>query len=113
MFSKLGKALRFIGDKAASGAQWLGNKVGTALTAAAPVAAAFNPTLGAGVASAAAVAHGVGALGGLARGALATGNYDPGQLKGVVGAIQGNAAAVKGAYNTGARALRSALEKNI
>lgn len=109
--SKFGNVLRTIGEKAAAGTQWLGHKTADALTAVAPVAAAINPTLGAGVAGAAAVARGVGQVGDWGQRALSSGAIDTGQLRGTINKINGDAAAVRAAYNRGKGILRSAIER--
>jgi len=63
MWNKLGHTLRWLGEKGANSASWLGHKVGGSLAAISPVASLFNLVIGAGVASAGMVLKGVGALG--------------------------------------------------
>ena len=63
MFNKLRQGIRWLGEKTSTAAYWLGHKMGCALTAISPVDAHFNPTIGAGMASAGMVLKGVGALG--------------------------------------------------
>ena len=115
MFGRLKKAasaLRYYGQKLASGAQWLGDKVGGAILGAVPVLTAINPTLGAGATAVGGVLEGVGALGGIANSALG-GNINPGtisQLRGVVGGIRDDARAVREAYNS-FRGPRSTIER--
>ena len=80
--------LRSIGQKVAHGVHSVGNKLGGwMLSAAAPVAA-FNPVLGAGLASAGAIATGIGGLAGGVEGALDTGKVNLDNMKGHVGAIR-------------------------
>ena len=60
------------------------------LSAAAPVAA-FNPVLGAGIASAGAIARGIGGIAGGVEGVLDGNGAD-------IGSMKGHAAAVRSAY---------------
>jgi hypothetical protein len=62
MLNKLGHILRYLGEKAVNSASWLGHKVGGGLAAISPAVAHFNPTIGAGIASAGMVLKSVGAL---------------------------------------------------
>jgi hypothetical protein len=83
--------LRTIGQKAAHGVRVAGTKLGGwMLSAAAPVAA-FNPALGAGIASAGATARGIGGIAWGVEGVLKNGTADLGSMK-------GHAAAVRSAY---------------
>ena len=83
--------LRTVGQKVAHGVRVAGTKLGGwMLNAAAPVAA-FNPALGAGLASVGAIATGVGGIAGGVESALTSGKVDAGSLK-------GHAAAVRSAY---------------
>lgn len=100
MFGKLGQNLRFIGEKLAKGASWIGSKVGGALMKAAPVVAAFNPAMGAGVAAAGGVAKGVGALGDMGLKALGGGGVDGGAIRSTFGQIKSDALAVRDAYRS-------------
>ena len=63
MLNKLGHILRYIGEKTANAASWLGHKVGGGLTPISPAISHLNPVLGGGVASAVMVFKGAGALG--------------------------------------------------
>ena len=99
-FNKLGKGLRFLGEKASAGASWLGHKVGGALMSLSPAAAYFNPAVGAGMASAGAVMKGVGALGDMGMAALKPGGgVNIQALRQTVDNIRSDAAGVKAAYN--------------
>jgi hypothetical protein len=80
--------LRRLGQKVAHGVHVVGSKPGGwMLSAAAPVPA-FNPVLGAGIASACAIASGIGGLAGGVEGALNTGTINLDIMKGHVGAIR-------------------------
>ena len=100
MLDKIGQHLRFIGEKVAKGASWIGSKVGGALMKAAPVVAAFNPAMGAGVAAAGGVARGVGALGDMALKGLGGGGVDVGGIRNTMGQIRSDAVAVRDAYRS-------------
>ncbi len=63
MLNKLGHTLRYLGEKTANAASWLGHKVSSGLNAISPAISYINPTLGSGVASVGMVLKGVGALG--------------------------------------------------
>ena len=99
MFSKFGKRLRWLGEKAAAGASWLGNKVGGALVHASPALSMFNPGLGAGVASAGMVLKGVGALGDMGKAVLRGGDINPHAVRRTVNNIRSDASGVRQAYN--------------
>jgi hypothetical protein len=96
--SKIGQGLRWFGEKVATGASWLGHKVGGALTSLSPAVAAFNPSVGAGMASAGMVAKGIGAIGDMGKAALSGGQVDTGALRQTVGQIRSDAGKVKQAY---------------
>jgi hypothetical protein len=83
------RSLRSLGQKVAHGVHVVGiiKLGGWMLSAAAPVAA-FNPVLGAGIASAGAIAGGIGGLSGGVEGALNTGTVNLDNMKGHVGAIR-------------------------
>jgi hypothetical protein len=84
-------SLRNIGQKVAHGVRVDGNKLGGwMLTAAAPVAA-FNPVLGAGIASAGGISRGIGGIAGGVEGVLDGKGTDLGSMK-------GHAATVRSAY---------------
>ena len=51
MFTKLGLGIRWLGEKTANAALWLGHKVGGRPTAISPVISLFNLVIGAGAAS--------------------------------------------------------------
>ena len=96
-------SLRNIGQKVAHGVRVVGNKLGGwMLSAAAPVAA-FNPVLGAGIASAGAIARGIGGIAGGVEGVLDGKAPDLNSMK-------GHAAAVRSAYGQ-MRGPRSNLER--
>ena len=97
MFNKLGKGLRWLGEKVTSGASWLGNKVG--LLSMSPALAMVSPNLGAGAASAGAVLRGVGALGDMGSAALRGGGINTQAVRQAVGGIASNAAGVKAVYS--------------
>jgi hypothetical protein len=84
--------LRTIGEKVAHGVRVAGNKLGGwMLSAAAPVAA-FNPVLGVGIASAGAIARGVGGIACGVEGILdGKGAY--------LNSMKGHAAAARTAYS--------------
>lgn len=109
--SKIGRGLRFLGEKVASGAQWLGNKVGGTLLSLSPAVSAFNPALGAGMAAAGGVAEGIGAIGGAAMSAMHGGIVDADRIRGGVDAIRSGASGVRAAYNA-ARGPSSQIERN-
>jgi hypothetical protein len=95
---------RSIGEKVAHGVRNVGKEVGGwMLSAAAPVAA-FNPALGAGIASAGAVATGIAGIARGVEGALTTGQVD-------ASAVKGHAEAVQVAYGQMRGQLRSQIEK--
>jgi hypothetical protein len=81
-------SLRSLGQKVAHGVHVVGSKLGGWMLSAAPPVAAFNHVLGAGIASAGAIASGIGGLAGCVDGALNTGTFDLDSMKGDVGAIR-------------------------
>ncbi len=62
MLNKIGKGLRWLGEKVTGSASWLGNKVGGTLLSMSPALGMVSPNLGAGAAAAGSVFRGVGAL---------------------------------------------------
>ena len=76
MLNKLGHTLRYLGEKTANAASWMGHKVGGGLTAISPAISYFNPALGSGVASAGMVLKGVGALGDAWKAIMRGGNFN-------------------------------------
>ena len=99
MFSKVGKGLRWLGEKASSGASFLGNKIGGAMMSLSPAISMFAPQVGAGVASAGAVLKGVGALGDMGQAMLKGGDINTHQVRRTVDNIRSDAAGVKAAYS--------------
>lgn len=99
MFNKLGKRLRWLGEKVSGSASWLGNKFGSALVAASPAIAVFNPAAGAGAASAGMALKGVGALGDMGLAALRGGGFNVQAARQTIGDIRSDAAGVRQAYN--------------
>jgi hypothetical protein len=95
---------RSIGEKVAHGVRSVGNKVGGWLLSAAAPVAVFNPALGAGLASAGAVATGIAGIAGGVEGALTTGRVD-------AAAVKGHADAVRAAYGQMRGQLRSQIER--
>ena len=100
MFNKLGKGLRWLGEKMSTGASYLGHKVGGALTSLSPALSLINPALGAGAASAGMVAKGIGALGDMGKAALRGGDINTQALRSTLGNIQSDAQGVRAAYNS-------------
>ena len=109
--SKLGRGLRWFGEKVASGASYIGHKVGGALTSMSPAVAAFNPGLGAGMAAAGMVAKGIGTLGDMGTKALGGGGIDTGALRQTFGQIKSDAGKVRDAYQS-IRGAGNPLERN-
>ncbi len=99
MLNKLGKGLRWLGEKVTSGASWLGSKVGGTLLSMSPALSMVSPGLGAGAASAGAVLRGVGALGDMGASALRGGRINPQAVRQAIGGIRSDAQGVKAAYN--------------
>jgi hypothetical protein len=99
MFDKLGRGVRWLGEKTTSAASWLGHKVGGALTAISPAAAYFNPAIGAGLASAGMVMKGVGALGDAGKAIMRGGDFNPQAVRRTVDGIRSDAGAVRSAYS--------------
>jgi len=113
MLTKIGKRLRYAGEKLAAGASWLGNKVGGALLSASPVLTAINPAIGAAAVSAGGVLKGVGTLGDLGQNALRAGKIDigmVGQAKSALSGIRSDAQAIRAAYQ-GIRGPQSQIER--
>ena len=99
MLNKLGHILRYLGEKTANAASWLGHKVGGGLTSISPVVSLFNPVIGAGVASAGLVLKGVGALGDAGKALIARGDTNPWEVWRTINGIRSDAGAVRAAYN--------------
>ena len=99
-YNKFGRGLRYLGEKIASGASYLGHKVGGALTSMAPALSVFNPALGAGVASAGMVAKGVGTLGDAGKALLRGGDVNAHAIRKTMDGIRSDAAGVRAAYNS-------------
>ena len=111
MLNKLGKGLRFIGEKMAAGASWIGHKVGGGLLSLSPALSMVSPNLGAGAASAGAVLRGVGALGDMGTAALRGGGINTQAVRQAAGGIASNAAGVKAAYSA-VRGAGNPLERS-
>lgn len=111
MLNKLGKGLRFIGEKMAAGASWIGHKVGGGLLSLSPALSMVSPNLGAGAASVGAVLRGVGALGDMGAAALRGGGINTQAIRQTVGGIASNAAGVKAAYSA-VRGAGNPLERS-
>lgn len=101
-FGKLGHAFKTLGSKAAGAASYLGHKLGHGLMTLAPAVSVLSPSIGAGFASAGAVASGVGALGDAAKSVLGgnVGVNEFKQGKAAVGQIQAGMQSIKSAYKT-------------
>ncbi len=110
MLNKLGHALRYLGEKTANAASWLGHKVGGGFAAISPAVAHFNPTIGAGLAFAGMVLKSVGALGDAAKAVRRGGDFNPQAIWRTVAGIQPDAGAVRSAYNQ-VRGAGNPLEK--
>jgi hypothetical protein len=111
MFNKLGQGLRWLGEKTSTAASWLGHKVGGALTAISPAVAHFNPTIGAGMASAGMVLKGVGALGDAGKAMMRGGDFNPHAIRRTVDGIRSDAGAVRSAYSAVRGAAGNPLER--
>ncbi len=110
MFNKLGKGLRWLGEKVNGGASWLGNKVGGTLLSMSPALSMVSPHVGAGAAAAGSVLRGVGALGNMGRAALRGGDINTQALRQTVGNIRSDVQGVRAAYNA-ARGPGNPLER--
>ncbi len=99
MLNKLGKGLRWLGEKVTGGASWLENKMGGSLLSMSPALSMVCPKLGAGAASAGAVLRVVGALGDMGGAALRGGGINTQAIRQTVGNIRSDAQGVKAAYN--------------
>ncbi len=111
MLNKLGHVLRYLGEKTANAASWLGHKVGSGLTSISPVVSLFNPVIGAGVASAGMVLKGVGALGDAGKALIARGDINPWEVRRTIDGIRADAGAVRRAYNEVRGAAGNPLER--
>ena len=100
MLSKIGKGLRWLGEKASAGASWIGNKIGGTLMSLSPAISMVSPQAGAGAASAGAVLRGVGALGDMGKAALAGRQINTQEVRQTVNAMRSDAAGVKAAYSS-------------
>ncbi len=63
MLNKLGKGLRWLGEKVTEGASLLGSKVGVTFLSMSPALSKVSPNIGVGAAAAGSMLRGVGALG--------------------------------------------------
>ena len=99
MLNKLGKGLRWLGEKVTGGASWLGSKVGGTLLSMSPALIMVSPNLGAGAASAGAVLRGVGALGDMGGATLRGSGVNTQAIRQSVGNIRSDVQGVKPAYN--------------
>ncbi len=103
MFSKGLRKLRYLGEKIASGASYIGHKAGNFLMGASPVLAAINPELGAAAAGVGGVMKGVGKLGDIGKVALGGSGIraqDVQNVRSTLGNMRSDAQAVKSAYNS-------------
>ncbi len=99
MLNKLGKELRWLGEKVTGGASWLRSKVGGTLLSMSPALSMVSPDLGAGAAFAGAVLRGVGALGDMGGAALRGGGVNTKAIRQTVGNIRSDAQGVEATYN--------------
>jgi len=99
MQNKLGKGIRWLGEKVIGGASWMGSKAGGTLLSMSPALCMVSPNLGAGVAFAGAVLRGVGALGDMGGAALRGGGINTQAIRQTVENIRSDAQGVKAAYN--------------
>ena len=97
--NKIGRGLRFFGQKVASGASYLGHKIGGALTSIAPAVSVVAPEIGAGVASAGMVAKGIGALGDMGKSAMRGGDINIQAARQTLDNLRSDAGGVRKAYN--------------
>ena len=84
--------------------------MGGALTAISPAVSHFNPSIGAGVASAGMVLKGVGALGDAGKAMMRGGDFNPQAIRRTVDAIRNDTGAVWSAY-TAVRGAGNQLER--
>ena len=99
MLNKLGKGLRWLGEKVTGGASWIGSKVGGTLLSMSPALSMVSPNLEAGAAAAGSVLRGVGALGDMGGAALRGGGLNPQAVRRTVDGIRSDAGAVRSAYS--------------
>ena len=111
MFNKLGHGIRWLGEKSSTAASWLGHKVGGALTAISPAVDNFNPTIGAGIASAGIGLRGVGTLGDAVKAMMRGGDINPHAIRRTVDGIRSDAGAVRSAYSAVWGASGNPLER--
>ena len=98
MLDKLGRGIRWFGEKATTGASWLGHKVGGALVHAAPAISMFNPALGGMAASAGMALKGVGTIGDMGKSLLRGGDFNPQAVRRTVDGIRSDVGNVRSAY---------------
>ena len=77
MINKLGHILRYLGEKMANAASWLGHNAGGGLASISYVVSLFNHVMGAGIASAGMVLKDVGALGDAGKALIPGGTLTP------------------------------------
>jgi hypothetical protein len=112
MFNKLGRGLRWLGEKTSNAASWLGhNVVGGALTDISPAVVHFNPTIGAGIASAGMVLRSFGALRDAGKAMMRGGDFNPQAIRRTVDGIRSDAGAVRSAYSAVREAVGNPLER--
>ena len=111
MWNKLGHTLRWLGEKGANAASWLGHKVGGGLAAISPVVSLFNPVMGAGVASAGMVLKGIGALGDAGKALMTRDKFNPREIRRTIDGIRSDAGAVRSAYTAVRGAAGNPLER--
>ena len=99
MLNKLGKGLRWLGEKVTWGASWIGRKVGGTLLSMSPALSMVSPNLGAGAAAAGSVLRGVGALSDMGGAALRGQRINTQAIRQTVGNIRSDAQGVRAAYN--------------
>ena len=99
MLDKLGRGIRRFGEKATTGASWLGHKVGGALVHAAPAISMFNPALGFMAASTGMALKGVGAIGDMGKALLrGGGDFNPQAVRRTIDGIRSDVGNVRSAY---------------
>ena len=99
MLDKLGRGLRWFGEKATTAASWIGSKAGGALVHAAPAIAMFNPALGGMAASAGMALKGVGAIGDMGKALLrGGGDFNPQAVRRTVDGIRSDVGNIRSAY---------------
>ena len=91
MLNKLGHILRYLGEKSANAASWLGHNVGGGLTSISPIVSLINLVIGAGVASAGMVLKGVGALGDAGKALIVRGDINLWEIRRTIDGIRSDA----------------------